>query len=150
MVKLVINHWQLKQMITSDPDGYRLLREADSRVPSIEEFDSTYFSFERWVNDISVLPNSILKYSSFEAIEPLVFVNSGCVQSSEIEKALVTQQVYLPDTNLLKIRKTKVLENCCTDELQKHLEHGWRILCICPQPTQRRPDYILGSFDSLE
>ena len=26
----------------------------------------------------------------------------------------------------------------------KVISEGWRILAICPQPNQRRPDYIMG------
>jgi hypothetical protein len=35
-------------------------------------------------------------------------------------------------------------ENCCSDELQVELNNGWRMLAVCVQPDQRRPDYILG------
>ena len=38
-------------------------------------------------------------------------------------------------------------ENCCTDELQECLTEGWRIIAVCVQPDQRRPDYILGRFN---
>jgi hypothetical protein len=36
------------------------------------------------------------------------------------------------------------LDDAYTDELQEHLEDGWRIIAICPPNGQRRPDYILG------
>ena len=38
-------------------------------------------------------------------------------------------------------------ENCCTDELQECLTEGWRIIAVCVQPDQRRPDYVLGRFN---
>ena len=38
-------------------------------------------------------------------------------------------------------------ENCCTDELQECLTEGWRIIAVCIQPDQRRPDYVLGRFN---
>lgn len=38
-------------------------------------------------------------------------------------------------------------ENCCTDELQSELNNGWRIIAVCVQPDQRRPDYILGRYN---
>jgi len=37
--------------------------------------------------------------------------------------------------------------NCCTDELQTELNNGWRIIAVCVQPDQRRPDYILGRYN---
>jgi hypothetical protein len=38
-------------------------------------------------------------------------------------------------------------EDCCTDELQKELNNGWRIIAVCNQPDQRRPDYVLGRYN---
>lgn len=38
-------------------------------------------------------------------------------------------------------------ENECTDELQKYLVDGWRIIAVCVQPDQRRPDYILARYN---
>ena len=53
-------------------------------------------------------------------------------------------QVAIPNLALLEIRQVEVLDDACTDELQRKLDEGWRILAICPPNTQRRPDYILG------
>ena len=39
-------------------------------------------------------------------------------------------------------------ENICTDVLQSTLNEGWRIIAVCVQPDQRRPDYILGRYNS--
>lgn len=52
--------------------------------------------------------------------------------------------VPLVDTALMSINRIKIMENCCSDELQKTLNEGYRILSVCPQPDQRRPDYVLG------
>lgn len=38
-------------------------------------------------------------------------------------------------------------EDSCTDELQTELNNGWRIIAVCVQPNQRRPDYILGRYN---
>jgi len=38
-------------------------------------------------------------------------------------------------------------EDVCTDVLQQELNNGWRIIAICVQPDQRRPDYILGRYN---
>lgn len=48
------------------------------------------------------------------------------------------------DNFLSSVNQIKLLEDICSDELQKNLCDGWRIIAICPQPNQRRPDYILG------
>ena len=40
-------------------------------------------------------------------------------------------------------------EDTCTDELQSTLAEGWRVIAVCVQPDQRRPDYILGRYNPL-
>lgn len=57
--------------------------------------------------------------------------------------------VRIPGLGLLAMTDVKVIEDCCTDQLRDELCRGWRILAICPQPDQRRPDYILGRADPV-
>lgn len=52
--------------------------------------------------------------------------------------------VHIPNQELFSIKECMVLNDCCTDALNDHIRNGWRILAICPQPNQRRPDYIMG------
>ena len=54
--------------------------------------------------------------------------------------------VAVPSNGMLNITVVKVYENACTESLQEELNSGWKILAICPQPDQRRPDYILGKL----
>ena len=56
----------------------------------------------------------------------------------------------LVDNFLSKVNQTKLLEDACTDMLQSALSDGWRIISVCPQPNQRRPDYILGMVVSAD
>lgn len=53
-------------------------------------------------------------------------------------------QIHVPNLGLMLIDEATNLDDCCTDELQRHLNDGWRILAVCPPNAQRRPDYILG------
>ncbi len=55
--------------------------------------------------------------------------------------------VHVPGLGLLALNQVKLLENTCTDELQALLDEGWRVVAACPQPDQRRPDYVLGRYD---
>lgn len=48
------------------------------------------------------------------------------------------------NTELHKFNECKVEEECCTDELNKQLNEGWRIIAVCYQKGARRPDYVLG------
>lgn len=52
--------------------------------------------------------------------------------------------VTVPGLGLLLIDEVNYLLDACTEVLQERLAAGWRILAICPQPDQRRPDYVLG------
>lgn len=56
-------------------------------------------------------------------------------------------EVHMPGNILVTYNQVMLLENCCTDMLQSQLEIGWRIITVCPQNDQRRPDYILGRFN---
>lgn len=56
---------------------------------------------------------------------------------------------HIPNLGLLEIRFVTVLEDCCTNLLQEHLDKGWKIIAICPPNGQRRPDYIMGSNSKI-
>tara|TARA_R110000744_G_scaffold352095_1_gene458121 strand:+ start:5446 stop:6006 length:561 start_codon:yes stop_codon:yes gene_type:complete len=56
-------------------------------------------------------------------------------------------EVHMPGNMMLMFNETMLLENSCTDEMQEQLNRGWRIMAACPQPDQRRPDYILGRYN---
>ena len=51
---------------------------------------------------------------------------------------------------LLAVDAVKVEKDFCTDALQHELNSGWRILAICVQPDQRRPDYVLGKIGGVK
>ena len=53
-------------------------------------------------------------------------------------------QVAVAGLGLLQIDEVQLETDCCTDTLNNLLADGWRILAVCVQPDQRRPDYILG------
>ena len=55
--------------------------------------------------------------------------------------------VHCPGPSLAVYNEICLLEDSCTDILQSKLNEGWRIIAACPQPDQRRPDYILGRFN---
>lgn len=55
--------------------------------------------------------------------------------------------VIMPGLGMLQLNRVQVLYNCCTDELGENLKQGWRIVAVCPQPHQRRPDYVLGRVE---
>jgi hypothetical protein len=52
--------------------------------------------------------------------------------------------IHISNIGLLMIDEVQLMEDACTDSLQKELDIGWRILAVCPPNGTRRPDYILG------
>lgn len=57
-------------------------------------------------------------------------------------------EVHVPGLGLLALNDVQVVENYCTEALQERLNEGWRIVAVCPQPDQRRPDYVLGRHNN--
>ncbi len=55
--------------------------------------------------------------------------------------------VHIGGGLLVTFNDIKLLEDSCSDILQEQLNYGWRIIAICVQPDQRRPDYILGRYN---
>lgn len=52
--------------------------------------------------------------------------------------------VIVAGVSMLHIDDVTVVTDACTEIIQNELHKGWRILAICVQPDQRRPDYVLG------
>lgn len=52
--------------------------------------------------------------------------------------------VHIPGIGLMVINRVVIEQDLCTEKLQEKLDDGWRIIAACPQPDQRRPDYVLG------
>jgi hypothetical protein len=58
--------------------------------------------------------------------------------------------VTVPGLGLLLLNEVQAATDICTDALNDMLKEGWRIVAVCPQPDQRRPDYVLGRVKQAE
>jgi hypothetical protein len=58
--------------------------------------------------------------------------------------------VTVPGLGLLLLDEVQAATDICTDALNDMLKDGWRIVAVCPQPDQRRPDYVLGRVKQVE
>lgn len=56
-------------------------------------------------------------------------------------------EVHMPGNMLASYNEVMLIEDSCTDQLQSALSSGWRMIAVCPQPDQRRPDYIMGRWN---
>lgn len=57
--------------------------------------------------------------------------------------------VHMPGNLMASYNEVMLLEDGCTDQLQDTLDQEWRIIAVCPQPDQRRPDYVLGRYNPI-
>lgn len=67
-----------------------------------------------------------------------------------LQEAGVVNHIHLPNFSLSSFTEVDVLENCCTGELQRSLNNGWRIIAVCPPYDKRRPDYIIARTPNKE
>lgn len=96
---------------------------------------------------VVVISNHTYSYSldvlaRLSAIEEKLSGNNKPVEQQHRYNTKVN--VHVPGLGMLVLNEVKIQENCCTDQLQRDLNDGWRIIAACPQPDQRRPDYVLG------
>lgn len=56
-------------------------------------------------------------------------------------------EVHQPNMPLFTYNDFTYVTDCCTEALMRdYIDKGYRVVAICPQPDQRRPDYILGRY----
>lgn len=110
-----------------------LLQHEIFRFEVVERIDRPFLKI------LSEIQDKIEKLTSYRlgGSEPTQVFNERC-------------NVHVPGIGLLLLDEVKLLGDCCTDNLQGHLDEGWRIIAACPQPDQRRPDYILGRAKSKQ
>jgi hypothetical protein len=129
-----------------DKDAYQSLRKEMDWLPEDQK------SFWRMPDDILATVEDI-RLLTDAALSPEVKQVKNTYSptkpdngwSKNLEKASNSIHVHIPNIGLLMMEKVAVLEDCCTNELQRWLDAGWRILAICPPNGTRRPDYIIGA-----
>lgn len=114
----------LETFVTSCRYRFHIEKAIRSESPSVENIQNILLKIEERASQIDKTIN-ILNSSTFNQ-KVNVHVGGG----------LITTYNEL----LLK-------EDVCTDLLQTELNNGWRIIAVCVQPNNRRPDYILGRFN---
>lgn len=139
-----------KEELGSVPDWYLAWQKLDSGVAAIDWPDFVEKSFSSRSVDLSLIA-AIPDFPEFK-VEELKEGSSALIALlNRLEQkldgsALLNQRcnVHIGGNPLFLVDEVIFETDLCTQELQKILEEGWRILAICVQPDQRRPDYILG------
>ena len=126
-------------------DGDFVYIEQNGHLVKLEEFVNVCkykFFVERAVNEAVTSPTfiqGILK----QVEDKLNEVNKLLSSNTFNQKC----NVHVGGGLIVTYNEVMLKENTCTDEIQKELDVGWRVIAVCSQPDQRRPDYILGRFN---
>lgn len=115
--------------------------DSDLLFSVLDSFDSKY-SY-KIIGTLKDLP-SAKTTSELKVLDKLFSLEEKLDIFSKAQQFNTKVGVHISDLGLLNVKEVDVLGDACTDELQDWLDNGWRILAICPQPDQRRPDYVLG------
>lgn len=152
MICLVSLDWNIFKEGKLSPEKYARLRELIPDLPEVMPNDHYWTSHKA---DIFALAKLGVKFTVEEKAESAflgAIIDRLDKLQRKIEQLKYSQEqelnercsVHVPGFSLLEIKQAIVIEDCCTVELNRHLARGWQILAVCPQPDQRRPDYVLG------
>lgn len=146
IARISFEHYEDRQSLVTaaaTPEGLAVLAEVfGESLPAPEHIGQSYMWPENTLIDMESDGPKLtaikvgFRVKSFKGTMPLTAVLPNGVP--------MTVQVQIPHIGLLAMDEVQVLEDCCTDVLQKNLDFGWRILCVCPPNAARRPDYIMG------
>lgn len=150
---------RIKELVISQ-EKYTRLRDIVPELPK-DPIKEPYYGWEEYVGHlesvleivsqieiVSVIRSTNNPYNEFDNV--LERVNSKLLTiDTRLEKYRdqvfnKKVNVHISGNSLLEIDDVELLDDCCTDFLKERLDKGWRIIAVCPQPDQRRPDYIIG------
>jgi len=129
-----------------DQEGYQNQESKDRGEPPPRRYDIEYVGHIEQV-PLQILNSGKLEISFYKGL-------AAMVESAVSHDISVTQQrnlgainVHLPSLDLFQVNDVIWMEDACTQQLQKQLDDGFRIVACIPRPGQRRPDYVLGRIN---
>ena len=122
--------------------------------PSID-FDSSYWTAkESFIEyeELKTLPCELFDYFEIKPVKSIAIkelpidLNRIRIEPEKVQEAIEQNiQFHFPGCHeLLSINQVDLLEDECTENLQRKLNKGWRIIAVCLQAGNRRPDYVIG------
>jgi hypothetical protein len=145
MIFISLSAWKIREFATKNPKLYEECRVINPEIKPIEEANKSYNGIEGWVNDFESIPDGLFEHLEFKRVKPLWQTDfKGDVKATDLKQALLHHHVHLPGNELLTINEVFVLNDACTERVQEEIQNGFRIIAICPQHGQRRPDYVMG------
>lgn len=122
-----------------EDEAYHEVREG---VPFLDlPLDRATDPKDRWQTDMIDLTREGAVLTK-HGVEYVIKRFKGCRKVAVADQ--VNIQVSIPNLLLFSVNEVTWIEDACTEDLQKHLDDGWRILAVCPAENSRRPTYVLG------
>lgn len=136
-------------------EGWDALREKipSHRLPNFEArgswfnlppFVADMEEAEAWISAGFQIVVSRIRGMNY-AVHPRELIREALNGGNIAKKNVVNITVH--GAALYAVSNVKLMEDCCTDQLQHELDIGWRIVAVCPPNDARRPTYILGHHD---
>lgn len=129
--------------------GYETPKECYAAIAAaleMEEVPENYYQF-RDTYGTQELVNELVALGAKPQLERVKGISYAPPEPTAPAAQAVTSSttvISVANHNLFEVAKVTWLENACTEELQRMLDAGWRILAVCPSNDARRPDYVLG------
>lgn len=143
---------QLEYELLIPKSDYLALRALLPELPELKDDHPTGIVHGKYIANIhtvcKIFPkieiNKVFPDGSVDVFDRLIEKMDRI--SERIEKNTYNEKcnVHVPGLGLLMIEELKLCEDACTETIREQLMDRWRIIAVCPQPDQRRPDYILG------
>jgi len=137
---------KLLELFDKEPVAYRRLRERVKMYDlphTREELDKLNEYTDRKLDTIDDL--ELEAWTSVGIEVKMSRVRGLRSNDPDIHKTIY--QISVANVGLMQIQRVEVLEDCCTDHLQRELDRGWRILAVCPPNDARRPSYVVGHME---
>lgn len=137
---------KLLELFDKEPVAYRRLRERVKMYAlphTREELDKLNEYTDRKLDTIDDLELEAWTSAGFTV--QMSRVRGLRSNDPDIHKTIY--QISVANVGLMQIQRVEVLEDCCTDALQRELDRGWRILAVCPPNDARRPTYVVGHME---
>ena len=158
MLKVTIDSWSKEKLFVENENLYNKLYEMSensfinkpayklTRDENGKLVNKGYGSFSFYVNDLSNIDKALYKYCLFEPVESLEMMGGARINTENVFEAIKRNQIMLPNNLMLDMKELCVEINACTDQINKLIQDGWKLIAILPQHNQARPDYILGKM----
>ena len=133
----------IEEVIKNYPDRVELGYSNRKFVITLLQYESCYSQCEI-KNIIDVDGEAQIQAINLEELANKISDRLGTNLSQLKNQKL---EIHQPNMPLFTYNNFHVLTDSCTELLQNDwINKGWRVVCVCPQPDQRRPDYILGKY----